>query len=306
MLYDALSKVVQLRNSLDHAALAMHCCMLEHGFICTGLTETEPGASSPTISTDPSIGFSLQILPPSWNASPDTFSFGYAHPLRPGETFTVKAVTLAGMFTVHAASSVDGASLHSATLTVDKNAETSAEMVEEWHGKIKLNVASKLLLDGGEAAKAFARVLSQEEEAKEAKPGQTATKRPAPEDDEEERRRRDVHGIHVPRPLWDDRFPGGFDPFSPPMPDHPDHRTPFRPDGGLLGPRHPAFQGIGPQLIRPGQGMHPRVDPVGPGGMEPDNDIFQPPGPAGLPGMPGRRGGPGGPPGFGGPPDYIM
>lgn len=298
MLYEALSKAVQSRGPLDYAALAMHCSMLEYGFVCIGLTESTPGACSPTLIGDADNGFSLQILPPGWNALPDTFSFGYAHPLRPGETFTIKAVTLAGTFTVHAASSVDGASLHSATLNVDKGAEVSAEMVREWQDKIKLNVANKLLRDGGEAAKAFSRILAKEEDAKEPKSGQTSVKRPAPED-EEERRRRDVPGIDVPRPLWDDRFPGGFDPFTPQWPG----QTPFRPDGGLLGPRHPAFQGIGPQLIRPGQGMHPRFDPVGPAGMEPDNDHFHPPG---MPGMPGRRGGPGGPPGFGGPPDYIM
>lgn len=299
MLYEALKSIVQVRGPLDHAALAMHCSMLEHGFVCIGLTESAPGACSPTLTADPDNGFSLQIIPPGWNASSDTFSFGYSHPMRSGETFTIKAVALGSNLTVHAASSVDGASLHNATLTFDKNTEVSEEMVREWQNKISVNVAKKLLLDGGEAAKAFARVLANEGEVQESKSGQTATKRPAPERDEEERRRRDAQGIDIPRPMWDDRLPGGFDPFTPHWPG----QTPFRPDGGLLGPRHPAFQGIGPQLIRPGQGMHPRIDPIGPGGMDPNPDHFQP---RGVPGMPGRRGGPGGPPGFGGPPDYIM
>jgi len=69
-------------------------------------------------------------------------------------------------------------------------------------------------------------------------------------------------------------FPGLFQ-------DDRDRPLLWTPDGGLLGPRHPAWgQGIpgGPRFGGGGAGFLPRFDPIGPGSGEPEPDHLRVPG----------------------------
>uniref|UniRef100_A0A7R9ZZS8 PI31 proteasome regulator N-terminal domain-containing protein n=1 Tax=Pyrodinium bahamense TaxID=73915 RepID=A0A7R9ZZS8_9DINO len=292
MFLNALVAAVPVRSELDRAALSVHSTMLEHGFVCVAAGEPPAGAA-PAVATGTDGSTSLQILPPGWNAAADSYAFGYVHPLRGAtETFTVKALSMGESLVVHAASSAPGAELLTVTLSVNRSATADEAQLKTWQEKTAASIAVRLLglhnstvrlgkaLEGGAPA---------------AERAAAGTKRPAPE--EERGSRLPPRGD--PEPEKDPRYqPGGLpvpggprrDPFSPGFLD-PERRPPlfWTPDGGLLGPRHPAWGHFVPGR---GGGMMPRFDPIGPGAGEPDPDHLRVPGL--LPGggeFPGFHGG---------------
>lgn len=288
MFFQALLGAVPVRHEQDRAALAVHCTMLEHGFVTTGAQESAAGA--PVVAAGPDGSATLQVVPPGWNALPDTYTFGYMHPLRGADQmFTVKALTMSGNLMVHAASSVQGGELLTVTLAVDAPAaETDpaavAARAKVWQEKMASGICARLLGLHNSTSR-LGKVLdpASAEQAGAERAG-SGTKRPAPEaersrpfgfghDDEEPRR------PCIPR-----------DPFSPGFLGGPVLPFGFRPDGGLLGPRHPAWGQVIPGRTDGGMpGMLPRFDPIGPGLGEPDPDHLRVPGmtPGGFPAFQG-------------------
>lgn len=279
-------------DDCDRAALAAHCALLEHGFMCVGAD------GQARMDAGPSGSVMLQVVPPGWKRTDGSYSFAYVHPLRQEpEIFTMKAVVVGTTLMVHAASSLSEAELLTASLVVDRAASgdtSSAEFAaraKDWQAKVSASIAMRLLsksnssLRFGQALEQTVPGSSSQVEGEAA--GASGTKRSAPEGDR-------------PQPRWgqpgleDPRFRPGLgdgrdDPFAP---DFGGGRRPdlWTPDGNLLGPRHPAWGQMVPG--RGGGGMMPRFDPVGPGpfGGEPDFDHFVPPGMPGM-GMPGGLGG---------------
>jgi len=278
MLLKALLGAAPVRGECDRAALCVHGTMLEHGFVC----------GSPAVTASADGAATLQILPSGWNAAPDSYAFSYVHPLRgASETFTVKALSMgeSGSFVVHAASSVPGAELLTVTLSLPQGAADEAQLMS-WQEKIATTIALRLLARHNSTAR-FGKVLEAAEPAAAEKAG--GTKRPAPE---EERPRPPQFPEDDPRYLPGGApVPGFRDPFSPGFLD-PERRPPllWTPDGGLLGPRHPAWGQVVPVGGRGGGGgMLPRFDPIGPGTGEPDFDHLRMPGfePGHFPGFQG-------------------
>ncbi|CAE8720269.1 unnamed protein product, partial [Polarella glacialis] len=177
--------------------------------------------------------------------------FGYLHPLRgTSDTFTVKALAIGGSLAIHAASSAPGADLLSLTLNVDKAASDNdpvsvAARAKEWQEKVAVGVAQRLLSRQNSTAR-----LGKALEA-----SSSGIKRPAPE------ARQDFMGPDfIDQP---DRFRPGYpgdlppnrgDPFTPGFLGR-DRPVLWTPDGGLLGPRHPAWGQVVPG--RMGGGMMP-------------------------------------------------
>mmetsp|Transcript_2256 Transcript_2256/g.4650 ORF Transcript_2256/g.4650 Transcript_2256/m.4650 type:complete len:296 (+) Transcript_2256:97-984(+) len=262
---------VPVRGEMDRAALAVHSTMLEHGFVCVGTSE--PSSSAQPVMTASADGSaSLQVLPPGWNSFEDSYAFFYMHPFRQNEdSFTVKAVGIGSSLAVHAASSAPNADLLETKLSVSQDAVDNdpvsvAARAKAWQEKVAVGVAQRLLSRHNSTARLGT--------ALEAAPSEKAgTKRPAPEEPRREpprhEERRPSQGIPQP-PLLQDPFRPGF------LGDRPIW---WMPEGGLLGPRHPAWGQVAPG--RSG-GMMPRFDVIGPG--EPDPDHFVP---GGVPGFPG-------------------
>eukprot|EP00440_Ansanella_granifera_P069161 gb/GFBE01075027.1/.p1 GENE.gb/GFBE01075027.1/~~gb/GFBE01075027.1/.p1 ORF type:complete len:302 (+),score=50.52 gb/GFBE01075027.1/:1-906(+) len=279
----ALLGVAPVRGELDRAALAVHSTMLEHGFVCVAAAEPA-AAAQPVLAASPDGAVSMQLLPPGWNAVADSYTFGYVHPLREStDTFTVKALAIAGNLAVHASSSSAGSDLLNVTLSVDQNSADNdpasvAARAKDWQEKTAAGISQRLLGRQNSTARLGKALEAQPEVS-------SGTKRPAPEDTRPRRPDFDEDMERDRRP-----FPGMLpsrDPFSPGFlgGDRPVFWTP---DGGLLGPRHPAWGQVVPG--RMGGGMMPRFDPIGPG-MDPNPDH------APVPGIPGS-GFPGGLPTF--------
>lgn len=280
-----------VRGETDRAALAVHSTMLEHGFVCVGVSE--PNASAePVLALSQDGDVTMQVLPAGWNASADSYTFGYIHPCRQStDTFTVKALSIGSTLAVHAASSSAGSDLLNVTLNVDQNSTDNdpASVVaraNDWQDKIAAGVALRLLGRQNSTA-LIGKSLQAEPEArdvaggmKRSAPGDPRPVRPDFEDDFD-RERRPVPGIS---PIRGDPFSPGFLGGDRPLL--------WTPDGGLLGPRHPAWGQVVPG--RMGGGMMPRFDPIGPGMGDPNPDHAPVPG---IPGMPGG-GFPGGLPTF--------
>lgn len=273
----ALLANVPVRNELDRAALAVHSTMLEHGFVSVG------ASTAPVLSSASDGAISMQVVPPGWNSSSDSYSFGYVHPLRGSEeTFTVKALSIGSNLAVHAESSTPGGDLLSVTLTVEDNGDsdsTAAARAKDWQEKIAMGVSQRLLSRHNSTAR-----LGSALEAAPAQANSSGTKRRVVED----------QSAQPPdRPERPDRFVPPFsDPFRPDF--FGDHRPLWVPDGGLLGPRHPAW---GQVLPGRGGGMMPRFDPIGPGEPDPDHMRLPGRGGGGLPtfhDLPPGRGGFGG------------
>jgi len=221
---------------------------------------------------------SLRLLPEGWDAATDSYSFGYVHPLRGAvETFTVKVLAIgSGNLVVHAASSVPDKGLLTVNLAVDKTCTDSdiksvMARAKDWKEKIATHIAVKLLALHDSTSR-LGKMLDTTESNGAEKTG--GTKRPAPPD----RAIPDDDRLDGRLPRGDP--PHGFFPFTPqrgpPLFWHPD-------GGGLLGPRHPAWNQVIPGH-RGGAGnsggMMPRFDPIVPGfGVgEPDPDHLRIPG----------------------------
>eukprot|EP00933_Yihiella_yeosuensis_P029821 TRINITY_DN23471_c1_g1_i2.p1 TRINITY_DN23471_c1_g1~~TRINITY_DN23471_c1_g1_i2.p1 ORF type:complete len:311 (-),score=56.97 TRINITY_DN23471_c1_g1_i2:149-1081(-) len=301
MLLQALLSTVPVRGELDRVALAVHSTMLEHGFICVG-SAGPTGAVLPVLTTAADGSVSMQVVPAGWNAVPDSYTFGYVHPLRgsqigAGDTFTVKALAIGGNLAVHAASSVPGADLLTLSLNVNQGATDNDPVsvvarAKDWQEKVSAGIAMRLLGRQNSTAR-LGKALEAQPESSQAGSSGSGTKRPAPEEPRND-----------PRPGIDDEmfrpdfpfrpFPGGpgnpniiRDPFRDPFtPGFFRDENPFNPRGGgnLLGPRHPAWGQVVPGRFT-GGGMMPRFDPIMPGMGEPDPDHLP------VPGLPpqGRR-----------------
>lgn len=306
MLLQALLDVAPARGEVDRAALVVHSVMLDHGFICVGTREPEPG-TRPTIVAGADGALAAQLLPPDWNAAQDSFSFGYIHPLQAAEeTYTLKALFIGGLFAVHAASSKGGSEVLSVNLDVaadasfegDEAVPAFAARAQAWQEKVAANIVLRLLNRTNSTSR-FARALAQDE-------GQ-GTKRRATEASAPQPPRAPARP-EIERPPPEFRPPPDFQPevFPPRHPDFPGISEPrffWTPSGGgsLLGPRHPAWGQVFPPRRGDGvpSGLLPRFDPIGPGMGEPDPDHLRVPGndpfgqfpPAGFPG--GRPGGSG-------------
>jgi len=282
MMLQALLRVAPTANDMDRAALATHATMLEHGFICVGTTEPASSEGAvPVVSTDASGGVTLQLLPAGWNATPESYGFCYAHPLRgASETFSVKALAISGSLAVHAASSSQGGDLLTVTLKVG---EADLDLQE----KVAAGIAIRLLGRHNSTARFGKAVDPAEPPAPQSDRTAPGQKRPAPEGPDRQ---------PVPTPTPAPERPG-LDPFF--FPERGPAPPLWIPDGGLLGPRHPAWgQPIPVGGRRPGGGFLPRFDPIGPGvgpGIgEPDPDHLRVPFHPDFPGIPGpgqpRRG----------------
>lgn len=307
MLIDGLLKSVPTRNESDRAALTVHGSMLEHGFVCVGRDVS--GMLGVAVAADGSA--SLQVVPTDWNNTPDTYSFGYVHPLRGGEeTFTVKILSIGATLAVHAASSLASSDLLTIILEVGSQPDNNSP--EGWREKMAIGIAMKLLDRNNSTAK-FGKSLAQQVDAPpQSSASATGSKRPAPAGEPPNHHDGERPGgwappgrFPFPDPGRGGLFPAGGDPFSP-FPATGEPPIHWTPDGGLLGPRHPAWGqpvpfggrgGIG------GGGMLPRFDPIGPGhhGLgEPNPDHLRIPGfepghfPAFQGGATGKGGGRGG------------
>lgn len=296
MLLQALIRSVNVRGEIDRAALTVHSTLLEHGFICVGLTEQATGGWAPSLGANADGSTGLQVLPAGWNASADSFTFSYIHPLRgEAESFTVKMIAIGETLTVHAASSLNGGELLNALLNVNRGAaavstETQAASVKDWQEKTAAGIALRLLSQHNSTAR-----LGKSLDGASGIPAESGSGARRPSERERPQPGRE--------PLREDnpRFTPQRDPFSPGFFDQ-DRRPPlfWAPDGGggLVGPRHPAWGQVVPGGMGSG-GMMPRFDPIGPGMIDPDPDHFRDPGrfpdggPPGFPGMPGRSGMPG-------------
>mmetsp|Transcript_54593 Transcript_54593/g.119502 ORF Transcript_54593/g.119502 Transcript_54593/m.119502 type:complete len:312 (+) Transcript_54593:179-1114(+) len=296
MMLQALLGVVPVRGEMDRAALAAHGAMLEHGFVCTGASEPTVGAA-PLLVAGADGSVVAQVVPPGWNAVPDSYTFGYVHPLRGAtEAFTMKALAIGESLAVHAASNVASAELLTVTLKVDRAAADGdpasvAARAREWQEKTTTTVALRLLGRHNSTAR-LGRAL-EGESVPPVKAGSAGAKRPAPAGDDRTRNTDEDDPRFRPGPGHMDPFnPGFFGEGRPLL---------WTPDGGLLGPRHPAWG----QVVPPGRGspifpgggggLMPRFDPIGPGLGDPDPDHLPVPG---VPGFPGGLGG-GGFPGSG-------
>lgn len=253
--------------------------MLEHGFICIGTNEPN-GTASPVLETGSDGGsVSIQIVPPGWNAVPDSYGFVYIHPLRGNdETFTVKSLAIGSSLAVHAASSSAGADLLTLTVPVDKVQEGVMEndhasvitRAREWQEKATVGIAMRLLARQNSTARFGKALEAQSDDAEKANKA-SGTKRRAPEESPPHQ-----PGNENERDIFRPTFPGGpfrGDPFSPGFPGV--RPVIWTPDGDLLGPRHPAWGQVVPGR---GGGMMPRFDPILPGGGEPDPDHLPVPG----------------------------
>lgn len=295
MIAQALISQVPARTAFDRAALVAHSTMLEHGFVCLGVAE--PTADSPpSISIGPDGSASMQVLPPGWNTSADSYTFGYGHPVRgAAEGFTVKALVIGSSLVVHAASSVPGTELLTVTFNISADTEATQNDIKDWQEKMSSGVVLRLLARQPSTTRLGKALDSSEASHSAANADRgSATKRPAPEDDRS-------------RPMPFGAIPDGpdrpfFDPFSPGLPSNPIW-TPFGGGGGLIGPRHPAWGQMGPggrPLPGGGGGMMPRFDPLGPFGDhnmgEPNPDHLRVPGmtPEGFPSFQGGASGRGG------------
>lgn len=278
-----LFSTVPVRGEVDRAALAVHSTLLEHGFVSVGAGESE-GQSAPVIAAAPDGSVSLQILPPGWNASGDSYVFNYVHPLRgAADVFTVKALAIGNSLAVHAASSAPTGELLSVTLTVaeatDGDPVAAAARAKEWQEKVAVGVVCRLLALHNSTAR-LTRALEGSSLASTEKVG---SKRPAPED-ERLRPSRDPEDDRPYRP-WPRPVPGAptRDPFGPVFWEGEEWRPPllWTPDGGLLGPRHPAWGQVVPGRGRRPDGsggILPRFDPIGPPGYgEPNPDHLRVP-----------------------------
>eukprot|EP00931_Biecheleriopsis_adriatica_P095036 TRINITY_DN68667_c0_g1_i1.p1 TRINITY_DN68667_c0_g1~~TRINITY_DN68667_c0_g1_i1.p1 ORF type:complete len:308 (-),score=55.22 TRINITY_DN68667_c0_g1_i1:97-1020(-) len=290
----ALLSVAPVRGELDRAALAVHSTMLEHGFVCVGTAEPSASAA-PVLAAAPDGSISMQLVPAGWNSVADSYTFGYVHPLREStDTFTIKALAIGSSLAVHAASSSAGADLLNLTInvetsSVDNDPVSVVARAKEWQEKAAAGIAQRLLGRQNSTAR-----LGKALEAHPSAAAGSDRKRPEPED---------------PRPARPARpdFDNDYERDRRPFPGAPLFRDPFRPgffgedrpvfwtpDGGLLGPRHPAWGQVIPG--RTGGGMMPRFDPIGPGTGEPNPDLFVPGiggigGPDGLPTFIGGAGG---------------
>jgi len=266
MLLNTLLAAVPIRGEADRAILCVHSTMLEHGFQCVASGGETSGSLVPRVTAGADGSVSLEILPRGWNSSADSFSLSYVHPLRESqESFTIKALSMGQNFVVHAASSLSSAELLTVTLTQPTDSAADPAAMKTWQEKISATICMRLLSRHNSTAR-FEKALAGGEATTEATVG---TKRPAPE----EERPGTGGGERAPeRAPHRDR-----DPFTPGFLD-PRGRPPllWTPDGGLLGPRHPAWGQVVPG--RGGSGMMPRFDPIGPGGGEPDYDHAPVPG----------------------------
>lgn len=272
-LLQELTRSNSIRGAFDHAALVAHSTMLEHGFVCLGTAEPTAGASPKlTIAADGSAV--MQVLPTGWNASADSFTFGYIHPSRgSSEGFTLKALVIGSSLVIHAASSVPGTDLLTVTFNIAAEKEVTPSDVQGWQEKMLSGIVLRLLARQPSTAR-LGKALDASEPSTNTERG-NATKRPAPEDPRTQPR-------PSPESDFDDRRPGLIDPFHPGFPSPP-LWTPY---GGssLIGPRHPAWGQVGPggrPLPGGGAGMMPRFDPTGPfgdGTMEPNPDHLRVPG----------------------------
>jgi len=264
MFLNTLLAAVPVRGEADRAVLCVHSTMLEHGFQCIASAGETNQNAVPCVTAGAEGSASVEILPRGWNSSADNFSLNYVHPLRgTEETFTIKALSMGQNFVVHAASSLSTAELLTVTLTQPTGTTVDPATLKTWQEKIAATICMRLLSRHNSTAR-LEKALAGGEATTEASGG---TKRPAPE---EER----------PGPGGGERAPERSphrDPFTPGFLD-PRGRPPllWTPDGGLLGPRHPAWGQVMPG--RGGSGMMPRFDPIGPGGGEPDPDHMHVPG----------------------------
>mmetsp|Transcript_84902 Transcript_84902/g.245477 ORF Transcript_84902/g.245477 Transcript_84902/m.245477 type:complete len:318 (+) Transcript_84902:88-1041(+) len=277
------------KSEFDRAALAAHASLLEHGFVPVAAGQD---VITPTLSVGSDGAVSMRLLHSDWNATPESYSFSYMHPLRgPSETFSLKAVAVGGSLAVHAASSLPGAELLTVALKIDASAAdvgdaaVVAMRAREWQEKVAAGVAIRLLARHNSTTR-LGKAL--DAEAADAGPERLAaaggTKRPAPvgdaggsSDDAAMGRPTPLRGgdigVERPTPGNPDLLPGGVPGFRPLL---------WTPDGGLLGPRHPAWgQGVpaGPRFgSSGGLGFLPRFDPIGPGTGEPEPDHLRVPG----------------------------
>lgn len=294
MFFNSLVANVPACGELDRAALCVHSTMLEHGFVCVAAGEPPAGAK-PAMVTNADGSISLQVVPPGWNTSAGNYAFGYIHPLRGAdETFTLKALSMGDSLVVHAASSTPG-ELLTVTLAVDKAAAADEAKLKSWQEKVADNIALRLLGRSNSTAR-LGKALEGASEPAAAERTGGGTKRPAPEDERPQALNPDDDPSYQPGGLPMPGMPRR-DPFSPGFLD-PDRRPPlfWTPDGGLLGPRHPAWGHFVPVPGRNGGGMMPRFDPFGPGTGEPDPDHLQVPGmhPSNFPAFQGGATGRGG------------
>lgn len=290
MLSQALLQAVPARHRFDRLMLAVHGTMLEHGFVCTGTSEPAPSQQGLTVASSPDGGCALQVLPAGWNSVADHYTFGYMHPARgASEAYTLKALVIGENLMVHAASSLPGAELLTASFTAPRaeGEEGSTGLAESTRKEVHEKMASGIvlrLLARQPATSALGQALDTKPQAEAAH----GTKRPAPRsEDEQDRRDMAPTGGRVPPAPFPDVppvFPGAphFDPDLGPVL--------WTPHGGLLGPRHPAWgQGVpvggprgGGRFGPSGPGsLMPRFSPIGPGGGEPDPDHLRVPGPLG-------------------------
>eukprot|EP00428_Durinskia_dybowskii_P017635 CAMPEP_0170207766 /NCGR_PEP_ID=MMETSP0116_2-20130129/3462_1 /TAXON_ID=400756 /ORGANISM="Durinskia baltica, Strain CSIRO CS-38" /LENGTH=325 /DNA_ID=CAMNT_0010458227 /DNA_START=44 /DNA_END=1021 /DNA_ORIENTATION=+ len=292
------------RLALDRAALAAHATMLEHGFML--VAAEGQGAPSPFVAPAADGSITLRLLPAGWNSGSDSYSFNYVHPLRGAEeTFALKALAISGNLVLHASSSLPAAELLTVHLKVGAASVPEADAAaaapaKGWQEKTAAGIAIRLLGRHGSTARLGKALDTADEAGAAAADGASAS-----------------GGIKRPHPTPERQDPGGFRP-TPPLPPSsfnpdlhpggilfprffPERGGPpllWTPDGGLLGPRHPAW-GQGPRLGGGGGGgdggfgLLPRFDPIGPGSGEPDPDHLRVPG---LPDFPGHifQGGAGG------------
>eukprot|EP00927_Polykrikos_kofoidii_P049616 TRINITY_DN43653_c0_g1_i1.p1 TRINITY_DN43653_c0_g1~~TRINITY_DN43653_c0_g1_i1.p1 ORF type:complete len:327 (-),score=38.55 TRINITY_DN43653_c0_g1_i1:112-1092(-) len=312
MFANLLLTCVPTRHEADRAALTAHATMLAHGFVVVASTEAATAVPSLLSSTDGSVN--VQIVPPGWNMMPECYSFNYMHPLRgQEETFNLKALVMAGTVVVHGASCITGGDLLTVSLEIGATAtntdndaaavdsDAAAVRVKSWQEKVTSGIALKLL-DRHNCSARLGKVLATPETQTQATAdgsGVSGTKRPAPEAEDHRDRipwRGDPSrstlpdpgrsGLFVPPPAGGPIMPGFFP---------EDQRPPlfWTPNGGLLGPRHPAWGQVHPFGGRHGGGeggggMMPRFDPIGPGGGVPNADHLRVPGLGDFPGFHGN------------------
>jgi len=272
MAFQALLSSVACSNEADRCMLAAHASMLAHGFICLG-TEPPREQAKPLVEATAAGAVSLCILPPDWNkSSAQSYSFVYMHPLRGAEeTFELKAVVMAEFLALHAASSLPNADLLQVKLKIG-----ASEASSEWEASVASGIAVRLLKHP--TMSALRQALEESSEVR-----TSGTKRPASPPGTRPTPERDTRGPP---------FAPGVPPYgTSPLPQGGGSPLLWTPNGGLIGPRHPAWgQGIIPGLgrhpdPRGGGGLMPRFDPIGPGGMDPDPDHLAVPGLPGRPGM---------------------
>eukprot|EP00929_Paragymnodinium_shiwhaense_P034527 TRINITY_DN18772_c0_g1_i1.p1 TRINITY_DN18772_c0_g1~~TRINITY_DN18772_c0_g1_i1.p1 ORF type:complete len:335 (-),score=49.31 TRINITY_DN18772_c0_g1_i1:322-1326(-) len=318
----ALVETVAPQGNGDRAALTAHATMLEHGF-----QPVASGQGAPVLTMGADGSCSLQVLPQGWNASKDSYSFEYIHPLRGvEEKFSLKALAIGTSVALHAASSLPGGDLLTVTLEVGAPSTSSpstegqsaatpsapplTDQLQGWQDKISSGIALKLLGRHNSTSR-LGKALAGEAagtagSSADASAAASRGKRPAPSP--ENNRREDDIDMEPDRPgraPWPDPgregiLPPDRDPFGLPrglFPTPSPHPFIWTPNGGLLGPRHPAWGQTVPGPLGgrgEGGGMMPRFDPFGPPGTgfgDPEPDHLR---------VPGRGGGPMFPPGRGG------